>query len=81
MKLGGCKVGQAKITGAYNLFCRYLIHAVGLKWKGGKKGEKALLESGYREALKLAQEKSCKSIAFPIISSDYCCKNIFHVRL
>lgn len=40
MKLGGCKVGQAKITGAHKLPARYVIHTVGPKWKGGNSGEK-----------------------------------------
>lgn len=69
MKLGGCKVGQAKITGGHKLPCKYVIHTVGPKWKDGNHGEKKLLESCYRESLKLAMANNCERIAFPLISS------------
>lgn len=69
MKLGGCRPGQAKVTDGYRLPCKYVIHTVGPKWKGGKHGEKKVLEDCYRNSLELAGEKNCESVAFPVISS------------
>ena len=68
-RLGGCKTGRAKITGGYNLPVKYVIHTVGPIYKDGKHGEKNLLESCYREALTLAKEHNCETVAFQLISS------------
>ena len=67
--LGGCPTGQAKITGAYQLPCQYVIHTVGPVWYGGKRGEAELLASCYRNSLELARENGIRTIAFPSIST------------
>ena len=66
---GGCKVGQAVITTAGNLPSKFVIHTVGPVWNGGQKNEKEKLADCYRNALSLAVDNNCKSIAFPNIST------------
>ena len=67
--LGGCETGEAKITGGYNLPARWVIHTVGPVWGGGTHGEADLLARCYRNSLRLAEQYSLRSIAFPAIST------------
>lgn len=67
--LHGCPTGEARITGAYNLPCKHVIHTVGPVWMGGTQGERELLTACYRNSLHLARAHGCQSIAFPLISA------------
>ena len=67
--LGGCHTGEAKITGAHRLPCKYIIHTVGPVWLGGGRHEEEKLISCYRNSLKLAEDYHCDSVAFPLISA------------
>ena len=67
--IGGCPTGGAVITEGFDLAAKYIIHAVGPIWQGGDWGEPEQLRSCYLNALRLAAENGCSSIAFPLISS------------
>lgn len=67
--LHGCRTGEAKITGAYRLPCKYVIHTVGPVWNGGNRGEPELLANCYRNSLQVAVDHGIRTIAFPSIST------------
>lgn len=66
--LNGCLTGEAKITDAYNLPCKKIIHTVGPVWQGGNHQESQLLTRCYENSMALAAEHQLRSIAFPAIS-------------
>jgi len=67
--LGGCDTGDAKATPGFGLKARWIIHAVGPRWRGGDKREPEALASCYRRSLEVADELGAKSVAFPAIST------------
>jgi O-acetyl-ADP-ribose deacetylase (regulator of RNase III) len=67
-RLGRCDTGDARITTAGRLPARWIVHAVGPVWRGGRHGEPALLASAHRRALEVAAEAGARTIAFPAIS-------------
>ena len=67
--LHGCNTGEAKLTKAYNLPCKYVIHTVGPVWHGGKRKEAKLLADCYTNSLLAAISQKIRSVAFPSIST------------
>ena len=68
-QIGGCPTGEARITKAYGLPARWVIHTVGPVWKGGHSGEPHDLRSCYTNSLKIALQYHIKTIAFPSVST------------
>ena len=67
--LGGCPTGEARLTLAYHLPARFVIHTVGPVWHGGDFNEEQQLARCYRSVLALATEQRLRSLAFPSIST------------
>ena len=68
-QLGGCPTGDAKATPGFALAARWVIHAVGPRYRGGRHGEAEQLRSAYRRALEVADQLGARSVAFPAIST------------
>jgi len=68
-KIGSLPPGEAVITKAGKLKCKYVIHTVGPIWQGGNNNEAETLRKAYLNSLKLAKENGIKTIAFPNIST------------
>ena len=67
--IGRCPTGEARLTPGFDLPAKFVIHAVGPVWHGGGAGEGELLTSAYRSAMRLADERRLRSIAFPAIGT------------
>ena len=68
-RIGHCDTGSAVITPGFRLKAKYIIHAVGPRWKDGKHKEPELLYGAYYKSLELAADNNCRSIGFPLISA------------
>jgi O-acetyl-ADP-ribose deacetylase len=68
-RLGGCDPGDVKATRGGQLPARYVLHAVGPIWHGGREREPELLASCHHRAVEFADELGCTSLAFPAIST------------
>jgi len=67
--LGGCPEGDAKVTPGFDLPARWIIHAVGPRWRGGQAGEPETLAACYRNSLARADEVGAATVSFPAIST------------
>ena len=67
--LGGCEVGEAKITGGYDLKAEFVIHTVGPRYRKDDPECPRLLAASYTNSLELAKKYNLHVIAFPAIST------------
>ena len=72
-KIGGCPIGEARLTRAYDLPCRHVIHAVGPRYSDGTRGESEILTRCYQSIFALTEKHGIESISIPAISTG-----IFH---
>ena len=68
-RVAPCPAGEARLTPGFRLPARFVIHAVGPVWSGGRSGEAELLASAYRASMEIARHDGLRSIAFPAIST------------
>jgi len=68
-ELGGCATGEARITPAFRLPSKWVIHTVGPVWHGGGDNEESMLASCYQTSFEVALNIQVRSIAFPAIST------------
>ena len=68
-KIGPCPTGEARITPGFRLKAKWIIHTPGPVWHGGNGNEAEKLADCYRNSLRLAAEKQCRTLAFPCIST------------
>lgn len=64
-----CPTGEARITDGHGLTARYVIHTVAPMWNSGGESERKALESCYQNALRLAEARGVRTLAFPSIGS------------
>ncbi len=65
----GCSTGDACITHGHGLRAKWIVHTPGPVWHGGDRGEPELLAACHRNAMRIAAENGCRTIAFPAIST------------
>lgn len=68
-EIGHCDTGSAVITPGFHLKARYVVHAVGPRWRDGRHREPEQLYGAYYKSLELAAARHCRSIGFPLISA------------
>ena len=64
-----CPVGQSRVTPAFRLPCRWVIHTAAPMWRGGLFGEKKLLAACYQSCVAAATEKDCRTLAVPLLGA------------